>query len=204
MIKTTVFSLSTALALTVAAQATTVTLSAGFAGPFVENADGSRVNGGLTLLGHISDADMMTLTPTSDIGAIEAVFQEFGTRLTSATGGLAGSYTNVTGAADGFNGQQIYLWILNTDSKGTATEQGLYTVADANAPTAGNAWIYPVNAGGVGDSTTIQVSALIDGPKAGLPGGSAERNLRLVVIPEPSGAMLAGLAGMALLFRRRR
>ena len=204
MIKTTVFSLSTALALTVAAQATTVSLSAGFTGPFVEDSDGVRVNGGLMLLGHIDAAGLATIDPSSDIAAITAVFQEFGTANTNAQGSPASSFTNVTPAADGFNDKQIYLWILDTDSKATATEHGLYTVADPTAPATGNNWIYPVNAGGVGDSTSISVAALIDGPAAGLPGGSEGRNLRLMVIPEPSGAMLAGVAGLALLFRRRR
>jgi len=204
MTKKTLFSISTALALTVSAQATTVSLSAGFTGPFIENSDGSRVNGGLMLLGTITDAAVAGLNTGSDIASIMAVFQEFGTRNTSATGGLAGSVTNVSAAADAFNGQQIYLWVLNTGDKGTATEHALLTVADKANPSAGDDWVFPTNAGGVGDGNAIAMSALIAGRNQLLPGGTNGNNLRLVLVPEPSGAMLAGLAGLALMFRRRR
>lgn len=204
MIKTTLFSITGALALAVTAQATTVTLSAGFSGPFVEKIDGTRVNGGLVLLGTMTDAQRDSLSAGSLSADVDAVFAEFGTRNSSATGSIAGSFTNVGANAGDFDGKQIYIWVFNGTDK-TSAEHALFTVANPAAPGTGNPWLFPANLGGVGDGTTISVAALLANSNNGVPRAIAGNNLRLVpAVPEPSGALLAGLAGAALLFRRRR
>ena len=199
MIKTTLFSITAAMALATAANASIVTMSACFTVPFAFESDGvTRVDTGLMRIG------TLTGTPASDsIADIEAVFSEFGTQFTSATGGLGGTVSNASGTP--FNDQKIHIWIFNTGSVTPESEQGLFTVIDENAPASGEPWVYPVHTGSGTDSVTISLSALSSALV--IPSGAGVRDGNLILapaIPEPSGAMLAGLAGMLLVLRRRR
>lgn len=200
MIKTTLLSITAAMALATAANASIVTLSAGFAGPFAFESDGAtRVNNGLMRIGTLTDV------PASDaIADIDAVFSEFGTATTSATGGLGNSISNPAGTP--FNDQAIYIWIFDTGSVTPESQHGLYTVLDPAAPGTGNPWLYPTHTGSGTDSVTISLSALVSNGLV-IPPGAGVRDGNLILapaIPEPSGAMLAGLAGMLLVLRRRR
>lgn len=198
MIKTTLFSITAAMALATAANASIVTMSAGFTGPFAFESDGvTRVDTGLMRIG------TLTGTPAGDsIADIEAVFSEFGTQFTSATGGLGGTVSNAAGTP--FNDQKIHIWIFNTGSVTPDSEHGLFTVIDENAPATGEPWVYPVHTGSGTDSVTISLSALSSALVIPSGAGVRDGNLILAPIPEPSGALLAGLAGMLLVFRRRR
>lgn len=197
MIKTTLLSITAAMALATGANASLVVLSAGFGGPFAFTSGGDRVNSGLIRVG--------TVAPAADfgdfsIGAIDTVFMEFGTATTTASGGLGNTISNANGTP--FNDQQIYIWIFG---EGTASgEHGLFTVADPANPAAGSDWFFPTHTGAGTDSVTITLSSIVSDGNLIVPGTSAAGNAITLAVPEPSGVLLAGLAGMFLVFRRRR
>ena len=186
------------MALATAANATIINLSAGFTGPFAVQSDTTtRVDTGLTRLGTLTGAPAST-----SIADIEAVFVEFGTGATTGTGGIGGTYSN--GDAGSFNDQQVYFWVFDGADTGSSTEHGLFSVADPDAPASGDNWRYPVHTGSGTDSATLALSAVVQGGDF-VVGRTDGSNLVLApIIPEPSGALLAGLAGALLVFRRRR
>lgn len=203
MIKTTLFSISTALALVAAGQASTVVLAGGRTGPVVTDSAGATVAGGLVRIGTLTGAPA-----SNSLSDIDAVFSEFATAATSAAGLLGSTSSNAAGGA--FDGQQIYLWVFNAASMGSASQHGVFTPGDPNAPVAGAAWIYPVHTGTGSDNATVSLNALLNGGAdlSVTPGividSASGGKLALTPIPEPSGALLAGLAGLAIAFRRRR
>ena len=160
------------MALATAANASIVTLSAGFAGPFAFQSDGvSRVNRGLIRVGTVPDgADF----GGASIAAIDAVFQEFGTATTSANGGLGNSVSNPAGTP--FNGEQIYIWIFNEPTLEAATEHGLYTIMDRDDPSRGSPWVFPNHTGLGTDSVTISLAAIINEGRFIVPETSAAGN----------------------------
>lgn len=200
MIKTTLFSVAAALTFASVSQASIVTLSGTRTGPLVVNfGGGAPVSGGLVRLGTLSGA------PASNaVADIDAVFNEFATGFTAADGKLGQTFNNA--AAASFNGQQVYIWVFDTATQGAATQQAMLTVADPNAPDAGNAWVYPTHTGSGTDSATLTLGALLTGADTSVTPGVVfgANNIQLAPIPEPSGALLAGLAGVLIAFRRRR
>lgn len=123
----------------------------------------------------------------------------------SPAGRIGGTITdNNFGAtkSDFFNGKPLYIWLFNGSSPETSTEFGIFRATDATVP-----WLFATNAGGVGDNVTYSTTA------SGAPtiesfggaGSSTSSTLRLVaVVPETSTAVMGALAGIALVFRRRR
>lgn len=198
MIKTTLLSITAAMALATGANASLVVLSAGFGGPFAFTPDGNRVDTGLIRVGTVAPAADLG---DASIGAIDAVFEEFGTATTTASGGLGNTISNPAGTP--FNDQQIYIWIFDGATPETSGAHGLFTVEDPAAPTAGSPWFYPTHTGAGTDSVTISLSSIINGGRLLVPGTTASGNA-ITLVPEPSGVLLAGLAGMLLVFRRRR
>jgi len=132
---------------------------------------------------------------------------------TIATGGLGrigGSVNdNVFGAtkADFFNGKDLYVWAFNGTTVSNSTEMGIFHASVTVAP-----WIFPTNAGGIGDnitfSTTTTNAAVIDaiGGAGSTPSGQLKLS-GLVTAPEPSSFLLVALAivcgGLFYCFRRK-
>ena len=206
MIKTSLLSITAVLGLATIGNASIVTLSGGRTGPLViTSASGDPVAAGLVRVGTLSGA------PASDsVDDIDAVFAEFATGVTAADGKLGQTFNNASAAA--FNNQQIYVWVFNTATTAPAAgqEHGVFTLVNGDDTGAGTDWFFPVHTGSGTDSVTVTLAALFtDGDTSVTPGIGLDAanggGLTLVpVIPEPSGALLAGLAGMLLVFRRRR
>lgn len=123
----------------------------------------------------------------------------------SGTARLGGTATdNTAGAtkADFFNGKQIYVWVFNADTLGSATEMGIFEATAATVP-----WIFPTNLGGFGDTLTLSTS--VSGATIAEVGGVGSvlgTQLRTEVfgVPEPSRLMLLSVVGLGAVFRRRR
>ncbi|MFD0893187.1 TIGR02597 family protein [Luteolibacter ambystomatis] len=117
-------------------------------------------------------------------------------------GGTATDNNSGTTAADYFNNATIYLWVFNGATPETSTEFGIFTATSAGTP-----WLFPVNAGGVGDTVTLSTttSAAPVITAVGGVGSTPAGQLRLVsAVPEPSAPLLLGLAAVGLTFMRRR
>jgi hypothetical protein len=110
-------------------------------------------------------------------------------------GKWAGTTWDNTPSGDAFDGQQIW---------GRITDDGAVVVFSASGQAE---WFFKNNAGGVGDSSNPN-SIDIDTIDAALstPGFvlTSETLSFGFLTPEPSTSLLSGLAGLALLLRRRR
>jgi len=206
MIRTAILSICAALSLASIAQASVVTLSGGRDGPVVifepggvPHGPGEVLDGGLIRLGTLTNSPSH-----SGIRGIDAVFQEFATGFTHSNGTLSQTFNNAS--ASEFDGDQIYIWVFNTDSAETATSHGLFSVADPFSPTTGNPWLFPNHTGSGTDSTTISLGALLDeGSTYWTPARiDPADGGRLILVPESSSGLLAGIAGILIAFRRRR
>ncbi|MFT5106367.1 MAG: hypothetical protein ACI9UA_001990 [Pseudoalteromonas tetraodonis] len=202
MIKTLSLSITVAVSMAAVAQASIITLSAGRTGPLViTSADGSAVSSGLVRIGTLTGA------PASPaVADIDAVFSEFGTATTSATGGLGTTVSNPAGTP--FDGQQVYIWVFSGSDMSSA-EHAVFTVADKDAPDAGDPWTFAAHTGTGTDGGTVTLSALLTGADTSITPGvsfSSASGGRLILtpVPEPSGALLAGLGCALIAFRRRR
>lgn len=126
-----------------------------------------------------------------------------GTLTVSGIAKLGGSITdNNTGAtkADYFNAKNIYVWVFNASTVGAATEMGIFKAAP---------WVFPTNAGGIGDSGLFGSTVAVTPAAVGGIGSTSSSLLQLsgiTPVPEAStfatGAMLV-LAAMKMRRRRR-
>lgn len=123
----------------------------------------------------------------------------------SPQGRIGGTVTdNNSGPSDAdyFNNATVYLWVFNGATPETSTEFGIFTATSAGTP-----WVFPVNAGGVGDTLTLSTttSATPGITAVGGVGSTPAGQLRLVsAVPEPSAPLLLGFAAVGLTFVRRR
>lgn len=202
MIKKSLLVITAAISFTSAAQATSILLASSRSSPTVVTSADATVAGGLIRVGMISD--LAGISPASSFDEIAAVFTEFGTGVTSDVGRPGGNPAIADQAtATPFNGQQVYIWVFS-DGAGDAgsAQHGLFT-NNAAPPSAGDPWQFPAF-GPPTDGATLSMVALSQQGVA-LIGGLEDGKIILApTIPEPSGALLAGLAGMVFLFRRRR
>ena len=122
---------------------------------------------------------------------------------------------------------ELYIWHVRENAGRVATDFNVYvastpTVSLTNGPTGGNSIDYDFSSGGwstvaTGLVGTHQGSSVVDlsgnsGQYIGLEmianGGDSQRvgfaEVGITAVPEPSVFVLIGLAGMALLARRRR
>ena len=121
----------------------------------------------------------------------------------NATGRIGGSVQDNSANAGFFNNKALYFWVFNADTIGAATEMGIFRATDA-----AQAWLFPVNANGVGDtvtysSTTAAAPTVVAVGGVGSMSGTAPR-LEVFGVPEPSRIMLVALGAMGVVVRRRR
>ena len=106
--------------------------------------------------------------------------------------------------ADFFNGKQIYIWIFNNASIAAATQMGIFTATTATVP-----WLFPVNAGGVGDGITVSTASsgaptMLAAGTVGVGSVSSSQLTLVASVPEPSVLALGGVAGLGMLASRKR
>ncbi|MDX2108949.1 MAG: PEP-CTERM sorting domain-containing protein [Verrucomicrobiota bacterium] len=93
-----------------------------------------------------------------------------------------------------FDGKQIYLWVYNSASIGSATEQGLFT--------ASSGWVFSTLTPTTIDLDSVNQNPLIAGTV--IPGG-VNAGIRLAAIPEPATyAGILGLGAVLVAFLRNR
>jgi hypothetical protein len=137
----------------------------------------------------------------------------------TASGNSTSSYASgppgQPGAPVFTQGERVYLWVFNTKTLGPTTEWALaYDRTDPGAPAnTWNPWVVPDPSLQSGESADFQFRDLdvpvwggvnnVDGP--------GERSvapptftLQTQVIPEPGSLLLGSLAGLMMIFRRRR
>jgi hypothetical protein len=130
---------------------------------------------------------------------------------TVTTGGLAGGgkiagtvTDNNSGAtkADFFNTKLLYVWVFNSSSVSAATQMGIFTAGSG----ASTPWVFPTNAGGLGDNVTLLTDSSDTPNMTALVGSTSSNSLNLVAsVPEPSAlATLFGAGGLLMMIRRRR
>jgi hypothetical protein len=124
--------------------------------------------------------------------------------LSSPAGKVGGSVNDNTVSADAFNGDNLYLWIFNASTIAAATEMGIFRATSASVP-----WVFPNNAGGVGDTSTFSTtssgaSTIVSFGGAGSATSSFLTLSGLSAVPEPSRFLLFGLGLVGVIFRRRR
>ena len=188
------------LALSESSEATVVSIQSSIGGPFIYSSDNTLVSGGLVRVGRLTSAPA-----SGSVADISAVFQEFGETTTDPIGRLSSPLGN--SAATAFNNSQIYLWIFDGPTIGTATEHALLT--NLSMPVAsGEDWIFPFHTGTGTDIVVVSSQTLLtEGDKSITPGvefQTATNRIILTPIPEPSVVALSAALLGGLFLRRRR
>jgi hypothetical protein len=185
--------------------------------------NGSTVAAGTVLrYGWFDGAPTGSLASMSQ-AQLEAAFHEIfttttadgtGTWNTSGTFAASGTYNGLpydnsagvdNNVAGDIAGEEIYLWVLNNASSGSATEQGIFSWAGTSAFTWADASALPNSdaffslSGNTGDGIVAHIGSL---NASG--GGSAHQLSSVSAVPEPSRALLGFFGIAAMLFRRRR
>lgn len=170
----------------------------------VNNAQSVAANvAAITTAGGWEQFTMDTTSNLLNAGATSTL--EISSSPANRLGGTASDTATGATKADFFNGKQIYVWLFNADTVGAATEMGIFEATSALVP-----WIFPTNAGGVGDtlslSTTVASATIAEVGGVGSISGSQLRTeaFSAVVAPEPSRIVLLGLGALGFVFRRRR
>ncbi len=126
----------------------------------------------------------------------------------TATGKLGGQVTDnnfVSTQADFFNNKPVYVWIFNAPTIAAATEMGIF-----RAPAAATPWVFPTNAGGVGDTVTFSTTNSTSIAAIGNFGTEASGLLQLTSdfnvspVPEPTTLIFGLLTGVAAIYSRLR
>ena len=170
--------------------------------------DGVALAGGLVLVGTFSDAASISLKPGSVDSSFSNIastagwtqFSQLGIA-TNTAGRVGGQVIDNTSAADFFNGKPLFLWVFNGTTRANSTQFGIFRAGSAPVP-----WVFPTNAGGVGDSLTLSTTATGAGTISALGGvGSSGSGLRLVApVPEPGTVALLLVGAVGFASRRRR
>lgn len=186
-------------------------------GPQFRDTDGGLLSGSIIRAGYFT-ADPAAAIDTAILGggfgALNEIFRAFGEDSgTTADGTFAGTgwvgaaygtindvasaghvngqVQNVDQGYAGGNGQQLALWVINSNDLATATSFGVFSANDAT-------WKVPALGAAVLSTLNINESSEI---LAGTP--DAQGLLLQRIIPEPSVAAFLGL-GSLLVFRRRK
>ena len=127
----------------------------------------------------------------------------------TASGKLGGQVTDnnfISTQADFFNNKPLYVWIFNAPTIGAATEMGIFRgTSGTNAP-----WVFPTNAGGVGDTITFSTTNAIGISAIGGFGTSASgllqltNNFNVSAVPEPTTLIFGLITGVAAIYSRLR
>jgi len=161
--------------------------------------DGNEVRAGYFDVGF----DIAANVAGMDLMALGGAWNQFDVALTTQISGEPGRFAASGSLTDPtFDGQQIYLWILMTDTNGAVAsdfsnveEFGIFTSTAPN-------WVFPVEGSPIPTTlvTTSEVTQAFAGSiVAGTPG-----SLQLVAIPEPGQAALVVLGIFGLLWAPRR
>lgn len=166
-------------------------------------------DGDLFLIGTFSNVGALTLSAGSAANVLASGgWSQFdGTRTISTIFGNPGKLTDQaqdnTVSANAFNLQNAYIVIFNSPSAATATEMGVFR-ATAGTP----AWVFPTNAGGIGDSVTLDMNdtTIAAVNSVGSTTASPQRFVLTALVPEPSaiGLALSGVLGLVGYRRLRR
>lgn len=112
-------------------------------------------------------------------------------------GKIYGEIGNNTAVANTFNNKPLYIWIFNAATSADATSQGIF-----RALAAVDAWTFPANQYGVGDSITLNIDDLTLQAIEQIGNVDTEQSqAKLVpidIVPEPSTMALAGVSLLAM------
>ena len=181
------------------ASATSITLAGGPAPanvPGFFGLDGTPLDGSMISVGtfDVGTSVFTQFVGTNDTLAIQTLFA--GNAALEAEGQGTGTVTQNGDAAVAFNGQQIFIQV------DTGASIGVFSSDVAAPPTGqGDPFVFPANAGGVGDAATISVTQV---NQAFLGGTIGADGSLIVAVPEPSTSLLLGLSALGLIVRRKR
>lgn len=190
-----------------ASNAATVSVGRGIGNPGVtaQLANGTALTGGgyYFAVGTFTNSEGSTQIPAvTDLASFQAAiaaFDVFSSTTTATTGVTAGTLTGTLAGLGGadtsvFNNRPMYFLVGNGSTFANSTQFAIFSMA---TPTA-----FPTN---VQNSDTVPVTisgGAVITPLSGA-GTVNGNNLQLVLVPEPSAALL-GLLGVVGLIRRRR
>ena len=169
--------------------------------------------GSLVRVGTFTAASPWIVANQYDFAALNTNFVEFGTFSIGAGYGVAGHAVATVsgdtslfaGAGGTLEGDNIYLWVFNAASAGTATQHGIFTATNG-------AWRFPVQTD-IPNTTTFNLrDALFSGGMVvggfGTGSSATPPNAPLFnlapTVPEPGAGLGLLLASAGFLRRRRR
>jgi hypothetical protein len=188
-------------------------------GPIYAEADGDLLlTGSLFRVGYFdlgSASVLATLQASNDYGAVNSLFTPLAELVAGAGGvnqaGNTGSHLvinsqfasgQVFGQITGINSSylptlsDLSVWVFNGASAASSTQWGIYSAWDPMVTN--NGWEFPADSG-LESLKTTEVNMVVRGTQ-----DVPSNQLRLSVIPEPSGVMLVAASACLLVARRRR